>query len=135
MENKLPLLAAFECYEEGFQKFDEANKLLSKGPRSYHLEKMRGYVSALFDKYAPFKVGDTVVLTEDPKIGPNSGWRSSEHFLKKGCRGVVSGVDYYDDNFRADVCMDNQTFIFNGVEKPANHPATFCLCESLLVKI
>jgi hypothetical protein len=120
---------AFKVFSEGFQQLKEAERVLSKGPASYYFEKIEGYIDALFNKFAPFKEGDRVEIHKTLNFG--SGWEGSKHFLAKGCQGTVRDVDYIKGAFRADVEMDNQTWIDSqGVKNPIKKPYTFCLFET-----
>jgi len=53
---------ALRLWSEGQDKFDEASSILKGGPASFYSENINTYVSALFNKYAPFKEGDRVKI-------------------------------------------------------------------------
>lgn len=65
----------------------------------WHLKKVEGYATALFDRFCPFKVGDRVRLTRTPEITTEKswGWIGSKHFLMKGALATVADVDYRAD--------------------------------------
>lgn len=88
---------------------------LSGGPASFYFERVKGYVNGLFNRFAPFKVGDRVKLVDDiPMTDDNPGWHHCAHFLKKGEMAVVKDVDYVDDykggRFVAECIFDNETY-------------------------
>ena len=59
----------------------------------------------------------------------------AKHFLKNGARGVVRSVDFYDGAVRVGVEFHNQTFIYDGVERPVSSPHVFTFSEDSLLVI
>lgn len=114
---------------------------LSGGPASFYFEKVNTYVNALFNRFAPFKVGDIVRLVEDiPMTDENSGWHFSAHFLKKGERAEVMAVDYDDrygqGRFVADCVFDNETYKNkDGSLEPEVNKHLFSISEKWLEKV
>lgn len=90
----------------------QAGKLLTDGGGDYNLEKLGEYARALFDRFAPFKVGDRVLLTSTPRITieKNRGWMGAKHWLVAGIVGTVTDVDYRNGAFYALVLWDDQTW-------------------------
>lgn len=125
---------AFGHYQAGYDEIKKATAILGHGPTSYYIEKVEGYVNALFEVYAPFKVGDRVMIIDDIHIGP--GWESCRHFLVVGQKGYVQDVDYVKYRFTADVVFDNETWIdSNGDEQPVTDKHCFHLSEHVLKRI
>lgn len=113
---------AFEHWRAAFEETEKAHKELSGGPAYYYFEKVEGYVNALFGKYAPLHEGDRVELIRAPEIGAESRWQYSKHFLVPGNPGIVRTVDYYDNQFYADVIFDRESWIDkDGIERPAEN--------------
>lgn len=126
--------------KDGLEKINEGIRILQCGPLSYYIERAQEYQEALFNKFAPFKIGDRVRLIKTPEINENRfpGWLSSKHFLIEGAVGTVESVDYRDETFCADVVFDNESWIdSNGTRHPIeeNGKHTFLFSEKLLVKI
>ena len=60
----------------------------------YELRKLRWYRDALFLNFAPFSVGDRVVLHTTFQIPADSGWRGREEMMTEGATAVVRAVDW-----------------------------------------
>jgi hypothetical protein len=125
---------ALDLYRASFEAANKAERILSGGPADYYLVKLTGYVDALFSKYAPFQIGDLVLLIEAPKTA-GTGWDHCAHFLIPGAQGVVQEVDYINDGFVADVMFESETLIdqhgtINPVSPDRRH--TFRLRENIL---
>jgi len=134
MDTAEKVFKAIELWEQGQQQFDEASKLLSGGPASFYYEKMHGYIDALFNKYAPFKVGDRVKIVK--KIKCEGGWSHCKHFLIKGAKGTVREVDYYDGSFNAHVMFDNETWVDSmKMERPVSKKHVFRMWEKQIKRI
>lgn len=96
--------------------FKAAKEILSKQDYDfdYHFNKLKGYARVLFDKYAPFKDGDRIKLSQDVEVlNSTSGWYGSRHMLIKDALGTVNGVDYNAEKgwFTADVEFDIESWI------------------------
>jgi len=127
---------AIDHARQGFDQFEQAARTLSGGPASYYFQKIEEYVAALFDKYAPFKTGDRVMLIGTPDT--NNNWRTCAHFLVPGSAGLVHGVDYSKGRFVAEVEFDNESWIdTDGNPQPVTQDRkhVFCIGEELLKKI
>jgi len=110
---------------------------LNGGP-SFYFEKMGTYVRALFERFAPFKPKDRVMLVEDiPMTDTNYGWHRCAHFLKKGETALVEYVDYNDRlGFIADCIFDNETFKDEmGNLIPVTNRHLFSISEKWLKKV
>jgi len=113
------------------QHYQNAGRLLAGGPASYYFDKFDEYITALFDRFAPFKTGDRVVLTVAPRCEGN--WLSSAHFLIPGSAGEVESVDYRNGHFVAEVVFDRETWIdAAGVEWPVSMKHTYSIYEEEL---
>lgn len=64
----------------------------------YRLRKYSAAYNALLTRYAPFKVGDRVRLSQSPSLANAPGWSGCEHFLVKGGRATVVSLDITPDN-------------------------------------
>ena len=134
MDTADKVFRAIELWELGQQQFDEASKILSSGPSSFYYTKMRGYIDALFNKYAPFQVGDRVMIKK--KIKADGNWSHSKHFLIPGAKGEVKSVDYYDGAFCADVMFDDETWIDSmGMERPVSRKHVFRMWENQIKRV
>lgn len=125
--------AAMKLYQEAFDKMQQAQRALSGGPQSYYFERILEYVEVLFDKYAPFKDGDRVVICKAPDC--ENGWKCHEQDLQRGAKGTIKNVDYYKGKWRAGVVLDKETWMDGKVRKPCSTKHTFCLNEEEIVKI
>jgi hypothetical protein len=98
---------------EGFATLKKALDILGRGPFDFYVEKLTGCYDLLIKKYAPFKVGDRVELTETPTITKSEawGWLSAKHFLVKGAIGKVVEVDVDGDGFTAYVQFEEDSWI------------------------
>lgn len=130
------ILSAIGTVRNGIQE-------LESGGGDYYLRQLGMYARALFDRFAPFKVGDRVRLRKTPEINVHDswGWMGSKHFLVEGREGVVREVDYHVDRngnegFFAMVEWDNQTWIdHHGKEQAVVRPGLFCHGESWLERV
>ena len=128
------IFKAVALQQEAAKKMREADMVLRGGPASYYEEKLHGYVSALFERFAPFKIGDRVRLIRAPKC--EGGWAHHKHTLVVGREGTVADVDYVDGGFVADVAVDDQTYFGgDGKEHPIKRPYTFHLSERFIAKV
>jgi len=130
-----------ELITEGHGKVNEAFDVLSGGPASYYFDKLNGYLDALFNKYAPFRVGDIVVLKKTYKVTSAAcGWEGSKHFLVKGSRAEVRHVDYCSKKgcFTADLIFDDDSWIDGkGKKRPIKREdrGTFHFTEEYIRKV
>ena len=109
----------------------EMNKMVSSGSIEWHYEKIKEYVTVLFDRFAPFKEGDRVCITNAPNC--DNGWRGSKHFLIVGAEGTVQSVDYRRGGFCASILFDNQSWInMGGEEVPVEERSSFLMPEKSL---
>jgi hypothetical protein len=70
------------------------------------------YDLLLSPRFAPFQVGDTVILTKDAKIDrPDHGWQCSKHFLIKGAVGKMISVEVDQSGFSGYVQFENDSWI------------------------
>jgi len=125
---------AFTLWNEGREKFNEASKVLSGGPDTYYFGKVEAYASALFDRFAPFKIGDKVKIVKAPNT--DNDWHHCKHFLIKGAVGTVDDVDYRNNLFVAHIVWDIETWINrDGCETPVKEKHTFLMSENQIVRI
>lgn len=135
-----------EVIKDGCRLIEDGMRKLNSGPLSYYLKNLVGCYELLLSRFAPFHVGDRVILTRTPDIGPESGWHSSKHFLVKGAHGTVMSVECDGTDFSASVMFDdeswlpNQDFAHCGAKKGVPVPTaekdrhTYHFRESWLVK-
>jgi hypothetical protein len=124
---------AMKLYQEAFGKIQNAQDVLARGPQSYYFERILEYVEVLFNRYAPFKAGDRIVICKAPNC--NNGWKAHEQDLQKGAKGEVEGIDFYKGKWRVDIVLDKETWMDNGVRRACKTKHTFCLNEDEVVKI
>ena len=125
-----------------YETIDGINKLLGKldggSKRSYYLDKINDQIQLLFEKYAPFHVGDRVELTKTPRITQEKswGWMGSKHFLIKGAKGTVTDVDCDRLGFSCNIVFDDETWIdsFTGEINPVEKDKRghYCFRESFV---
>lgn len=77
--------------------FNEIQNLLRQGPIEFYLKKLAEHSEALLTKFAPFKVGDQVIVSKE--IECKGSWRGCEKTLQIGAVGTVKNIDYYDGEF------------------------------------
>jgi len=85
--------------------------LLSSGPASYYLEKIKLYADVLFNKFSPFTVGSKIKLNKDvgSLLTKDSGWYCYRKMLYLGATGTVQEVDINSNKkFVAYVIFDEE---------------------------
>jgi hypothetical protein len=60
----------------------------------YEMRKLRGYRDALFEHFAPFKVGDYVRMHRTYEIPSDSGWKGYDETMVVGATAEVRNVDW-----------------------------------------
>lgn len=130
-------------YKEHIERLDEFNVRVTdfitqnSQELKYEFNKLREYATALFERFAPFKEGDRVVLTKTPKIDKETswGWMGSKHFLVKGAMATVHDVDYRNGLFFASLYFDDESWVdSDGTVNPVNRPALYTFSENFLYK-
>jgi hypothetical protein len=94
-------------------KLKEAMDLFGRGPLDYYLQELVAAHDLLMVRFAPFQVGDRVVLMKAPDYESSPGWRPSAHFLVPGAAGVVVDAGCGQGGFRFDVMFDDESWIDN----------------------
>jgi len=129
----------FAMQKEAFAKHKEAEAVLSGGPASYYFDKVAEYSEALFERFAPFEIGDKVKIYKEIDIDNASGWNSCRHFLIVDAIGEVMDVDYRGGKFTADVMFDDESWINSHTKKvtpvEGKDRHTFCLSERFVKKV
>lgn len=141
MENETVdrVMKTVNLWQEGHEKIEDANRLMRKGPASYYFKKIEKYIEVLFDRFAPFQVGDRVVLSRTYG-GDSIGWQHSRHFLIKGSKATVREVDI-DSRSSKFICaieFDNESWIDSeGIEHMTDPDKkhTFSFNEDWIVKL
>jgi len=100
----------FETFKLAMEKITEAQMLLQQGPTAYYVSEITGAYDYMMDKFAPFKVGDRVMLKERPDPMPE-GWQSSAHFLVRGALATVKEIDCGSKGFTVHVEFDDESWI------------------------
>lgn len=122
--------------KEKFAALKKAFDDLNQGPFTYYIDTLLSHSDALFNKYAPFKVGEKVRLKKG--IDCNNGWKNSEPDLRGGALATVHRVEYFSDAFRFSVILDVETYEHYPskqrvrVEDDRKH--LFCISEKFLEK-
>ena len=135
-------MSKVEKYVEEFQELYEACKDLEKKIPSecgWKLNEVLNSYKSLYDRFCPFKVGDRVELSHDPKISKDNapGWMPCRHFLIKGAKGIIRGRSYYKENFVFEVEFDDESWIDrDGNVRLASERGkhVFSFSEKMLVK-
>jgi hypothetical protein len=125
------------------QMFKEASGYIKKGlsmfdggPLEFYLTEMAAAYEMLMTRFAPFRVGDKVVLVKKLDIKSDSGWFYSRHFLIVGALGVVRHAECGTSGFKFDVEFDNETWIDKeGNENPISQKHSFRFGESSLAAV
>lgn len=104
-------MSKFENFTAAMEKITEAQRLLERGPASYYVNEITGAYEYLMDRFAPFKVGDRVMLKEAPDLDFNSGWWSSKHFLIRGALATVKTIECGPKGFTVQVIFDDESWI------------------------
>jgi hypothetical protein len=76
---------------------NEINAFNPHDGAGWELRKLRWYRDALFENYAPFKVGDRLVMHTAYPVG-NSGWSGYWEMMQPGARGLVKRLDWTADS-------------------------------------
>lgn len=100
----------FEPFLKAMKLLTEAQQLLERGPASYYTEEFAGAYEYLMTNFAPFKVGDKVMLIKVPKPFP-TGWEHCAHFIVMGARAVVRSVHCDREGFAIDVHFNAESWI------------------------
>jgi hypothetical protein len=100
-------------------KLKEAMEMFGHGPLDYYLRELVAAHDMLMSRFAPFKVGDRVVLKNAPNFEAAPGWTNCRHFLVPGAAGTVVDAGCGQDGFRFDVLFDDESWIDNtGYQRP-----------------
>lgn len=129
-EQYAPFLAAMK-------KLAEAQELLSRGPASFYVEQMVGAYDYLMERFAPFKVGDRVMLLKTPSPMP-SGWEHCRHFLVPGAYATVHQLSCDGNGFRVEVEFLDESWINSAGEVIPMEPDrrhTFSFSDTSFVKV
>lgn len=125
-----------ETVKKGFKLMEDGMRILGGGPLDFYVRKLTECYDLLISRYAPFKIGERVILTKTPEIGSVDrwGWLGSKHFLIKGAVGSVTFVEADGDGFRFSVVFDDDSWIdHHGVKQPTKEKGHFGFREDYLV--
>jgi hypothetical protein len=124
-----------DAITEGVKLIEQGMRRLSGGPLDYYLKQLVKARELLLTRFAPFKVGDRIILWHTPIIEPESGWYCSRHFLVAGSLGTVKESDCDGEGrLRFYVEFDNETWIdYDGKEQPVISKHRFCFFEQQLI--
>lgn len=70
----------------------------------YELQKLCWYRNALFENFAPYKVGDRVVMHTAYSPKESSGWGGYDEMMQPGARAVVIAVDWKPQRYEDKAC-------------------------------
>lgn len=125
--------------KEGVEALQRGISLLSGGPLDYTLGCLLAAREALLTRYAPFRVGDRVVLAETPRIDEEVayGWLGSKHFLVAGAAGVVRSSDVRrNGQLTFDVEFDDESWVDrDGNVRPVSQKHVYCFGEKSLTLV
>lgn len=91
----------------------EAQDLLGRGPLDYYLTELIGAHEYMLKRFAPFTVGDRVVLVKTPDFQNSPGWRGREHFMVPGALCIVRKVECAATGFNIFVEFEDEAWIDN----------------------
>lgn len=72
----------------------------------YATEKLNVAYELLTTRYAPFKVGERVILKASPDFDKATGWIGYKRILVAGARGTVDAVDVMGDDLIYHIAFD-----------------------------
>ena len=136
-----------EAIRAAHKQLESAVRTLNGCSLEWHLNRLLECKELLLTKYAPFKVGDRVMLTATPDINQKDswGWMGAKHFLIRGAVGTVREVDVCAAGFRANVEFDDESWlpdfdspsqgIKKGVPQPVSEKHVFGFNERHLVVV
>lgn len=128
-------MSKFDPFMQAMVKLTEAQQLLSQGPASYYVEQFIGAYEYLMANFAPFKVGDKVVLVKAPNPMP-SGWAHCEHFIKVGATAEVRNVECSAKGFSVEVHFDDESWINNAKAViPVDDKHVFTFSDKAFLKL
>ncbi len=104
------MTSKFTNFTKAMEKIEEAQRLLQQGPASYYVTEITGAYEYLMGRFAPFKIGDKVMLKNPPDPMPY-GWTSVAHFLIRGALAVVKEVECGPNGFSIGVEFEDESWI------------------------
>ena len=125
-----------EKIREGFDLLDQGMRVLASGPIDYYIRNLVDCYELLLERFAPFHIGDRVILTKSPDIPTDSGWNCARHFLVKGAVATVRMVEADNKGFTAQVEFDDETWIdHKGERRRVEYKHTYGFREDYLVRL
>lgn len=122
-----------DTVKRGVDLISEGLRALESGPFDFYLGQLIAAHKLVVERFAPFKIGETVELAKVPDFEKAIGWCGCEHFLVVGAVGRVTGIEIYaDGTIYFDVFFDGQSIIWRGVEKPISSKHAFRFPEDSL---
>ena len=114
---------------EGIEAITKGLTMLADGPFDYTIKKLLAARETLLTLYAPFKVGDRVVLNRVPDC--TRGWSGCAHFLVLGALATVESSDCNTiGDLLFDVVFDDESWRDDkGNIHPIDRKHTFCFRE------
>ena len=96
---------------EADKHFKAGEKAISDCSIEYCFEQVIDCYRSLFKRFAPFAVGDDVILKKTPNFDSAPGWCHCKHFLKAGAKGCITKVGYMNDKFTCSVVFYDESWI------------------------
>lgn len=122
--------------KEAMELIDKGIGMLRRGPFDFYMQRLTDCYDLLIERFAPFKVGDRVLLTRTPEINEKTapGWIGSKHFLVKGAIGTVREVYCDGKEFGFQIEFDDETWLDrDGKAQPVSQKHTYHFREDCLV--
>lgn len=122
-----------DIVKRGVDLISEGLSALNSGPFDFYLRQLIAAHKLVVERFAPFKIGDTVELAKVPNFEKALGWRGFEDFLVIGAVGQVRGIEIYAEGIICfDVIFENESYIWRGAAKPVSQKHTFRFPEDCL---
>ena len=118
---------------EHAQEFKEKVNSTCGGSFKWGIQEVIDSYLSMFERFCPYKIGDSVRLSKDVIVDENSGWWNCRHFLKKGAVATVKERGYSRGKFTFYIEFYDETWIDrNGDERPVSSKHTFHFGEGML---
>ena len=122
---------------EAFELIDEARKILGDSEFKYSIKNLIAAQKLLFERFAPFKLKDRVVLNKKLDFKNAPGWKGCEHFLVPGAKATVERI-YCNEygNLRFELIFDDESWIgLDGKIHPIIDKHLFVFSEDCLALV
>lgn len=135
--NKFSLEDTITHVIENVEQIEACTRSISQSSFSFYMKELLHSYKLLLDKYAPFKVGDRVMLKKPPTIDDTHapGWAGCKHFLIEGAKATVCEVSCGEGGFRFYLEFDGESYIdHEHMLHMVKDKHSFCFGEDFLEK-